>query len=116
MLFLSGLVLLLALILKRGGLALVIGVVVYFALGIVSSMALFFAYATGADLPLKIYAVINPNAALQRYYMSDMGFPFMSELWKPTFTEVLLYLGAGYVVVAAIFALGYAYFERKLEI
>ncbi|MEM3726052.1 MAG: ABC transporter permease subunit [Candidatus Bathyarchaeia archaeon] len=109
-LFLSGIVLLLALLLKRGGLAIVVGIVLYFALGIVSSMALFVAYATGVDLPLKIYAVISPSIALQMYYM-----PFI-EVWKPTFSEVLTYIGAGYLVVAIVFVLAYAYFERRLEI
>lgn len=115
-LFLSGIVLLLALLLKRGGLALVVGIVFYFALGIVSSMLIFIAYATGADLPLKIYAVISPSIALQRYYMPDIGFPFARKIWTPTFTEVLLYVGAGYLIVAIIFALGYFYFDRRLGI
>ncbi|MEM3673551.1 MAG: hypothetical protein QW468_04945 [Candidatus Bathyarchaeia archaeon] len=79
-------------------------------------MVLFIAYATGVDLPLRIYAVISPSIALQMYYMPEMVFPFTREIWKPTFTEVLLYLGAGYLIVAIIFVLAYVYFERRLEI
>lgn len=115
-LFLSGVVLLLALLLKRGGLAIVVGIVFYFALGIISSMLFFIAYATSSDLPLRIYAVINPGIALQRYYMPNIGFPFTREIWTPTFTEVLLYIVAGYLIVAIIFILAYAYFDWRLEI
>jgi hypothetical protein len=41
---------------------------------------------------------------------------FASETWVPSFSEVLLYLGAGYLIVAALFTAGYIYFERRLEI
>jgi ABC-type transport system involved in multi-copper enzyme maturation permease subunit len=115
-LLLAGLVLLLALLLKRGGLALVIGIVLYFAFGIIASLVTFLAFATGSDLALKIYAVITPNLALQRYYGSALGFPFAKEIWVPSFSEVLLYLGAGYLLVAVIFVVGYVYFDRRLGI
>jgi len=113
-LLLAGLVLLLALRLKRGGLALLIGVVLLFAGLVVSGFVTSIAYGTGSALVLKIWAVINPNSALQSYYLGTLWFP--SEIWVPTFSEVLLYLGAGYLIVAATFVAGYAYFERRLEI
>jgi len=115
-LLLAGLVLLLTLQLKRGGLALIIGVVLFFAGLIVSGFVGSIAYGTGSDLSLKIWAVINPNSALQAYYYHAGTSLFASESWVPSFSEVLLYLGAGYLLVAAIFIVGYIYFDRRLEI
>ena len=115
-LLLAGLVLLLTLLLKRGGLALIIGVVLYLAFAIISPLATSIAYATDSDLALRIWAVIDPNLALQRYYLGTPGLFFAEEIWVPTFSEVLLYLGAGYLIVAAIFIVGYVYFERRLGI
>jgi ABC-type transport system involved in multi-copper enzyme maturation permease subunit len=113
-LLLAGLVLLLALWLKRGGLALIVGIILYFALGIISSLVMFIASATGSDIAPRIYAVIAPNLVLQRYYGG--GMPFFKEVWEPTFSEVLLYLGAAYSIVAFVFALGYIYFDRRLGV
>jgi hypothetical protein len=48
--------------------------------------------------------------------MGTPGLFFAEETWVPSFSEVLLYLGAGYLIVAAIFVVGYVYFERRLEI
>jgi ABC-type transport system involved in multi-copper enzyme maturation permease subunit len=113
-LLLAGLVLLLTLRLKRGGLALAMGFVLFLAWSTISGLVSSIAYGTGSDLALKIWAVINPNLALQYYHMGALGFP--SETWVPSFSEVLLYLGAGYLIVAAIFTAAYIYFDRRLEI
>jgi ABC-type transport system involved in multi-copper enzyme maturation permease subunit len=115
-LLLAALVLLLTLRLKRGGVALVIGFVLFLAGLIGSGWVPSIAYNMGSDVPLKIWAVINPNSALQIYY-SHMGTPgFASKTWVPSFSEARLYLGAGYLLVAAIFIAGYFYFDRRLEI
>ena len=117
-LLLAGLVLFFTLRLKRGGLALVIGVVLFFTGLIVSGFVTSIAYGTGSDLSLKIWAVINPNSALQTYYyhMGPPSFLIAEETWVPSFSEVLLYLGAGYLIVAVLFVVGYVYFDRRLEI
>jgi ABC-type transport system involved in multi-copper enzyme maturation permease subunit len=115
-LLLAGLVLLLALRLKRGGLALVIGVVLLFAGLVVSGFVSSIAYRTGSHLPLQIWAVINPNSALQTYYSNMIAGGLPHGTWVPSFSEVLLYLGAGYLLVAVLFVVGYAYFDRRLEI
>jgi ABC-type transport system involved in multi-copper enzyme maturation permease subunit len=117
-LLLAGLVLLLTLRLKRGGLALIIGVILFLAGLIFSGEVTYIAYATDSDVLLKIWAVINPNSALQAYYyhMGASGFLFREEVWVPSFSEALLYLVTGYLIVAAIFIVGYIYFDRKLEI
>jgi ABC-type transport system involved in multi-copper enzyme maturation permease subunit len=117
-LLLAGLVLLLTLRLKRGGVALVIGFILFLAGLIVSGWVPSIAYNSGSDVPLKIWAVINPNSALQTYYyniaIGTSG--FVPQTWVPSFSEVVLYLGAGYLLVAAIFIGGYIYFDRRLEI
>jgi hypothetical protein len=97
--------------LRRGGLTLIIGIVLYFAMGIISSIVMFVSYATESPLALQIISVISPNTVLAQYYSYG---PFGSELWTPTFSEVLLYIGASYVIVAFLFFLGYLYFSRKL--
>jgi len=116
LLFLAGLVLLLSLKLKRGGIALVVGIVLYFALGIISSLVQVIAYTTSSDIALKVFAVIAPNLALQRYYSAGPFFPYAKEIWTPSFSEVLLYLGAGYLIVAFVFAIAYVFFDRRLGI
>ena len=111
-LFVAAIMLLVTLVLRRGGLALVIGIVLYFAMGIISSIALFVAFAIDSPLPLKILSVISPNLVLQRYY--SINVPFSNEIWIPTFTEVLIYTGVSYAIVALLFAIGYYYFSRRL--
>jgi len=111
----AGLLLLLALRLKRGVLALIIGLGLCFVLFVIfDALANSIAYATGFDLSLKIYAVITPNLALQEYYLGTLG--FTHGIWVPSFSEVLLYLLAGYLLVAVVFTIGYVYFKRRLRI
>jgi len=112
----SGLVLIFTLRVKRAGLAFVIGFVLFLAGLIISGFVPSIAYRTGSHLPLQIWAVIDPNSALQTYYsnMGAVGLP--PGTWVPSFSEILLYLGAGYLIVAVLFVVGYAYFDRRLEI
>lgn len=113
LLLVASIILLVTLVLKRGGLALVLGIVLYFALGIITSLAMFVASATNSPTALQIMSVISPNVALSRYYSTYVPFGG-SELWTPAFSEVLLYIGASYVIVAFVFFLGYLYFCRRL--
>jgi ABC-type transport system involved in multi-copper enzyme maturation permease subunit len=110
-LFLTGIILLVTLTLRKGGIALVTGIVLFFALSIAGELAMFVAFSTESSLPLQIISVISPGIVLGRYYSPNVLFP---ELWAPVFAEVLLYIGAGYVVVALLFSLGYLYFSRRL--
>lgn len=111
----AGLLVLLALRLKRGVLALIAGLALCFVLFVIfDALANSIAYGTGSDLSLKIYAVITPNLALQEYYLATQGFSF--ENWVPSFSEALLYLLAGYLLVAVVFIIGYVYFKRRLRI
>lgn len=111
---LAGVILLVAIILKRGGLALVVGIVLYFAFSIIQSLVTFVAYATRSPTALQIMSLFTPNLVLSIYYQPFT--PFGSQLWTPTFTEVLAYVGASYVIVALLFFVGYLYFSRRLNL
>jgi len=110
-LFLAGIVLLVTLTLRRGGLALIVGIILFFAMSIIGGIATLVASSTGSPLAIQILAVISPDIVLSRYYSTYM--PSL-DLWTPTFPEVLLYTGASYVIVAFLFCLGYFYFSRRL--
>ena len=109
-LLVASLVLMMTLFLKRGSIALIVGVVLYFASGMLPNLLAFAATATGSNLLLKAYAIINPNVALTRHYITG------DELWTPSFNEALLYMGASYALVFSILIVGYLYFEKRLEI
>ena len=111
-LFVAGIMLLITLVLRRGGLTLVIGIVLYFAMSIVSSVAMVVAFATDSQLPLQIMSVIAPNLVLAEYFSVNVGFG--SQLWVPAFSDVLLFLGMSYAIVVFLFLLGYYYFSRRL--
>jgi ABC-type transport system involved in multi-copper enzyme maturation permease subunit len=113
-LFITGILLLVTLALRRGGLTIVIGIVLYFAMNIISSITMFIAYATNSPLPLQILSVIAPNLALSNYYAINL--PFGNELWTPTFLEVLLFIGTSYAIITFLFVLGYYYFSKRLNL
>lgn len=106
--FLAAIVLFVTLKIRRGGLALVSGIVVYFAAGIFSLFVTHSAYF-GDLTSLKIIALINPSHMLVAYYYSIAG-------WKPIFTEVLIYIGIGYSIVTFLFFLSYLYFCKRLNL
>jgi ABC-type transport system involved in multi-copper enzyme maturation permease subunit len=105
-LIIAGIMLLVTLVLRRGGLALVSGIILYFALAIISNLFMFVASAIKSSSILQILSVFFPIVVLGRYYQP-------SELWTPTFTEVLFYLGASYAIVASLFLAAYFYFSRR---
>jgi ABC-type transport system involved in multi-copper enzyme maturation permease subunit len=113
-LIITGILLLITMILKRGGLTLVVGIVLYFALSIVSGIVFFIAYATKSTLLLQAFSVLSPQTALQQYYSS--GSVFLTEFWAPTFPDVLLCVGASYALVVVLFFVGYYYFSRRLSL
>jgi len=116
-LFISGLVLLVTLFIRRGGLAVIFGIILYFALGIVSNIVAFWAYATNSPIAFQVLSVFSPNVALARYYQTSIPIvPTTKELWTPTFNEVLTYIGASYILVAFLFVLAYFYFSKRFGV
>ena len=110
-LLIAGIMLLLTLQLRRGGISLVVGLVLYAAMSIVSGIATIFAIVTETPLSLQIISAISPSIVLQQYYGGTLG-----DFWTPAFSEVLLYTGVSYVIMAFVFALGYTYFSRRLNL
>ncbi len=113
-LLIAAIMLLMTLILRRGGIGLVVGIVLYFAMSIISGIAFIVSFATESPLALQIISVISPSMALQQHYggMSDI----LGSVWSPTLSEVLVYIGVSYVIVASLFVLGYVYFSRRLNL
>jgi ABC-type transport system involved in multi-copper enzyme maturation permease subunit len=109
-LLIAGIMLLLTLKLRRGGISLVAGILLYFAMSVVSGVATVFATATKSPLSLQIISVISPNVALQQYYGG------LFEFWAPSFLEVIMYTGTSYLIVAVVFLFGYVYFGRRLNL
>lgn len=109
-LLIAGIMLLLTLKLRRGGITLVAGIVLYFAMSIISGIAMVVTFATESPLALQIISVISPSIALQQYYLGIFDF------WTPAFSEIILYTGVSYVVVAFVFFLGFTYFSRRLNL
>ena len=73
-LLIAAIMLLRTMILRRGGIGLVVGIVLYFSMSIVSGIAFVFAFATNSPLALQIISVISPSYALQFHYggLSDI--------------------------------------------
>lgn len=111
-LFLTAVVLLLTLKVRRGGLALVFGIILFFAIEVINVMLNVIAFVTGSAWPIQIIAVISPALVVQQYYFS----PGMAGSWTPSFNEVLWHVGGAYVLVAVLFLLGYVYFSRRLNL
>ncbi len=110
----TGIILLLTLIFRKGGIGLVVGIILYFALSIVSGIVSLTAGMSGSALPLQILSVVSPTYALQFHFGEMVGYSSLN--WVPTFNEVLLYTGASYVIVSLLFALGYVYFSRGFNL
>lgn len=114
-LLIAGLILLVALVLKRGGLALVLGIAFYFALGIIQNLVMSISLATNSAWGLQIMSLFSPNLALNLYYQFS-GIPGWSGPWIPSFTDALIYIGASYAIVLSVFLLGYFYFSRRMNL
>jgi ABC-type transport system involved in multi-copper enzyme maturation permease subunit len=110
-LFLSGVILIATMILKRGGLAIVVGVVLYFVMGVVSAIVMFIALATNSAVALQTLSFINPSIALQNYYGAQA---FLNRIWAPSYFEVITYVCGSYVIVFFVLFLAYLYFCRRL--
>jgi ABC-type transport system involved in multi-copper enzyme maturation permease subunit len=116
-LLISAIMLLLTVKLRRGGIGLVVGIVLYVGISIVAGIAFLVAMSSESPLVLQILSVISPTYALGYHYGTAAGiYTSLSLPWVPTLSEVVLYVGASYVLVASVFALGYIYFSRRLNL
>lgn len=117
-LLVAGLVLILALFLKRGGIALVVGIILYLGSEVLSFLLIYLAISTTSDIPLKIASIIDPMIALKEHFRPGMAHPLIGwlDIWSVSFGDALLHVGAGYVLVILVYAIAYLYFERRSEI
>jgi ABC-type transport system involved in multi-copper enzyme maturation permease subunit len=111
----AGTILLVALVLKKGGLALVLGIILVFGISIVLTVVTYVAYATKSALGLQIMSVLSPNVALSMHYQT-LGTSLTSQVWTPSLTEALGYAGASYAVAFFVFVLAYVYFSRRMNL
>ena len=115
-LFLTAILLIVAMKIRKGGLALVLGIVLYFALSVAQGILTVLSITTGSPLTLQALSILNPSLALQ-YHFNPLGSLTGGEtLWNPDFNEVLAYLMGGYCLVIASFLIAYYYFSRRLNI
>lgn len=110
----AGVILLITLVLKKGGLALVIGIVLVFGFSIALSLVEVVVIATKSVLGLQILSVFSPSAALGMHYQA-LG-SSVAQIWTPSFIEVISYVGASYLVALFLFILGYVYFSRRMSL
>ncbi|MCW4009465.1 MAG: hypothetical protein NWF05_02445 [Candidatus Bathyarchaeota archaeon] len=109
-LIIACILLLITLFIKRGGPTLVVGVIIYFAFTVGSTILTNASYASKSPLFIQLLSVFSPDLALQQYYPSHVPF------WTPAFSEVLLYVGASYAIIGALLSLSYYYFTRRLNL
>ncbi len=117
-LLVTSIVLLVTLLLKRGALALVLGIVTYFAIAIVQGIVSVIAAFTNNVVGLQALSLISPNIIEGQYYNTQSVGRFIGPgtSWIPTFNDVIAYTVGGYVIVLILFMLGYLFFSRRLNL
>jgi ABC-type transport system involved in multi-copper enzyme maturation permease subunit len=113
-LFIASLTLLMALILRKGSLGVIVGIMFFFLFGILASLVSFMSQAMNSILPMQLYSLVSPSFCIDFYYHSLR--PNAHVFWAPSFSEALMYIGAGYAITAFLFFLSYFYFCRRLNI
>lgn len=112
-LLLTSVILLIALVIKKGTASLVIGVVMYFATQLAMMLALFLAPQMGATALFQVVSVLNPSVALQAHY----GIPVQNTAgWTPTIMETTYYIIGNYAITVVLFFICYYYFSRRLSL
>lgn len=110
----TGIILILTLLIRRGAIALVVGIVLYFAALIAEGIIFFIALATNNILPLQILSALNPSLALQAHYSSIGGGVFGLRPWIPSLQDVYIFILASYLIVCVFYAIAYFIFDRRL--
>ena len=113
-LLIASLCLLTTLILRRGSLAVVVGIMLFFLFGILGSLTSFLATAMHSPLPIQLYSIVTPITAIEHHYWSIR--PDAHTNWAPSYPEALMYVGASYAITASILVLSYLYFCRRFNV
>ena len=115
-LFLSGLLLLIAILVRRGGLALGLGIGAWFGLSLLRTLLATAGGITGQEAYWHAYYVLSPSTALEDHYRgvhfvhAGLTSPFRPELW-----QCYAYLASHYALAASFFAAALIYFLRRFE-
>jgi ABC-type transport system involved in multi-copper enzyme maturation permease subunit len=100
------------LILKKGAVTLIFGIILYFGLYISIGFANAISYVSHSTLALQIVSCFTPSIALGRYISSQS----FDKIWAPSYPEVLSFIFISYAIVAALLGLSYYYFSRRLNL
>jgi len=113
-LLLASTVLILSLVFKRGGPALIAGIIMFFILQVAQGLSSFFVSSTGSPLAMKIISLLSPTIAVRALFGATVGIA-SSVQWHPSLVEVIGYVASGYSVSFALLAISYWYFSRHFE-
>jgi ABC-type transport system involved in multi-copper enzyme maturation permease subunit len=105
---------LLTMIVKKGAVTLIFGIILYFGLYISVSFASSISFASHSALAQQIVSCFAPSNALGLYLTSNSL--SIRSIWVPAYADVLSFIIISYVIVAAVLALSYYYFSRRLNL
>jgi len=111
LLLLTSIILLLALLIKRGNGSLIIGIAACLAVGVGTSILMLLASMKGSVMFVQIGALLNPSLALSAYF----GYASGGIVWSPSLVEAAFYVLGNYVITAILFSVAYYYFARRLS-
>ena len=111
----AALMLLVAIVVKRGGTSLAIGIAIVFALQIANSLLMMTASLTGWESAWRAYYVLSPFSAYLAHYSVPGGFTLPGKSLKLELWECHAYLASHYAIIVALYALAFAYFLRRFE-
>ncbi|RLI08253.1 hypothetical protein DRO32_02530, partial [Candidatus Bathyarchaeota archaeon] len=114
-LFPAALMFLAAITVKRGGASLAIGIALWFAVGIVSSLLLMIGNITDWEGVVHAYYLFNPLDALLMHYGALGRAPLLPGGEAPELWQCYAYLGGNYAITLAFYVLALIYFLRRFE-
>jgi hypothetical protein len=105
---------LLTMIVKKGAVTLIFGIILYFGLYLSVGFATSISYVSNSALALQIVSFFAPISALRLYISSNSL--SIRNTWIPTYADVLTFIIVSYAIVAMLLALSYYYFSRRLNL
>lgn len=105
---------LLTMIVKKGAVTLIFGIVLYFGLYISVGFATSISYASNSALALQIVSCFAPTSVLGLYLTSTSL--STRSIWVPAYADVLSFIIVSYAIVVALLVLSYYYFSRRLNL
>ncbi len=113
----ASLMFLAAIVVRRGGASLAIGIALLFAVNVISSILLMIGNITGWEGVRHVYYTLEPLVALMRHYsLSVGGAPLGPGGEAPTMWECMAYLSGNYAIAIAFYTAALIYFLRRFEL